>query len=301
MRTTRQRKPVSLLLTTVMPCALFLGFQAREACAGKGKAIQEAVEYAAGKFVGEVAEESVERISSRLTALAAKHGDDAIAAFRKVGPQALRVAEEAGEHAGPALRLMASRGQDAMWILRDAERTAMFLRFGDEAAEAMIRHKGIATPLIKEFEGPAAKALNQVDARNARRIKMMAEEGDLARIGQTGRVLGVVERYGDRAADFVWRNKGALAVAAVLTAFLDDPKPFIDGTRELAVTAVVPAAAPLAEVAKEAGRSVNWTAVVLSGMGLVAVFSLGRLWRVGKVAVRLLSPVGSICRRSPAP
>lgn len=208
MGTTRQQKPVSFLLTIIVPCALFLGFQVREACAGKGKAIQEAVEYAAGRFAGEVAEESVERISARLTSLAAKHGDDAIAAFKKVGPQALRVAEEAGEHAGPALRLMASRGQEAMWVLRDVERTALFLRFGDDAAEAMIRHKGIATPLIKEFEGPAAKALNQVDARNARRIRMMAEEGDLARIGRTGRVLGVVERYGDRAADFVWRNKG---------------------------------------------------------------------------------------------
>lgn len=297
MGTTRQQKPVSLLLTLMVPCAVVLGFQAREACAGKGKAIQEAVEYAAGRFAGEVAEESVERISARLTSLAAKHGDDAITAFKKVGPQALRVAEEAGEHAGPALRLMAARGQEAMWVLRDAERTALFLRFGDEVAEAMIRHKGIATPLIKEFEGPAAKALKQVDARNARRIKMMAEEGDLARIGQTGRVLGVVERYGDRAADFVWRNKGALAVAAALTAFLDDPRPFIDGTRDLAVTA----AAPVAEVAKEVGRSVNWTAVVLCGMGLVAVFSLGRLWRVGRLAARLLIPAGSICRKSPAP
>ncbi|HOW71293.1 MAG TPA: hypothetical protein PKY77_11880 [Phycisphaerae bacterium] len=296
MGTTRQRKPVSLLLIVTMPCAAFLGFQAREACAGKGKTIQEAIEYATGKFAAEVAAESAERLSARLTSLAAKHGDDAIVAFKRVGPQALRVAEEAGEHAGPALRLMAARGQEAMWVLRDAERTALFLRFGDDAAEAMIRHKGIAAPLVRELEGPAARALKAVDSRNARRIKMMADDGDLTRMGQIGRILAVIERYGDGAADFIWRHKGALAVAAVLGAFLDDPKPFIEGTQDLAASAAV----PVAEVAKEASRSVNWTAVVMTGMILL---TLVFLWRVRAVVglARVLSPAGSTCRKSPGP
>lgn len=298
MGTTRRRRNVSLLPPVAISCVLFLGFQTRELCAGKGKAIQEAVDYVASKFAAEVAEESAERISARLTSLAAKHGDDAIVAFKRVGPQALRVAEEAGERAGQALRLMAARGQDAMWILRDAERTAIFMRFGDDAAEAMIRHKGIAGPLIREFEAPAVQALKAVDPRNARRLKMMADDGDLVRIGRTGSVLGVVERYGDRAADFIWRNKGALAVAAVLTAFLEDPKPFIDGTRDLAMTA----AAPVAEVAREAGRSVNWTVVVVAGTVCLVLFLLWRIGPVGWLIGRaVISPAGSTCRKSPAP
>ena len=35
----------------------------------------------------------------------------------------------------------------------------------------------------------------------------------------------VIERYGDRALTFVWRNKGALTVATMLETFLADPEP----------------------------------------------------------------------------
>ena len=35
----------------------------------------------------------------------------------------------------------------------------------------------------------------------------------------------VIERHGDGALTFVWRNEGALTVTTVLTAFVDDPEP----------------------------------------------------------------------------
>ena len=66
--------------------------------AGVGsKVVQEAMEYTARKFGKEVAEEGVERVSSRMAGLAAKHGDELVsAAFRKAGPQAGRLALAVG-------------------------------------------------------------------------------------------------------------------------------------------------------------------------------------------------------------
>src|SRR5947208_3262448 len=73
--------------------------------------------------------------------------------------------------------------------------------------------------------------------RGARRRAILAEDHTLATLGRTGDVLAVVGRHGDRALDFVWRHKGALAVGAVLAEFLADPAPFLDGTRRLVVGA----------------------------------------------------------------
>jgi hypothetical protein len=55
---------------------------------------------------------------------------------------------------------------------------------------------------------------------------MLAEDGTLARTGRWSELLAVIGRYGHRALTFVWRNKGALTVTTVVTAFLDDPEPF---------------------------------------------------------------------------
>jgi hypothetical protein len=48
---------------------------------------------------------------------------------------------------------------------------------------------------------------------------MLAEDGGLARSGRWDELLAVIERHGDRALDFTWRHKGALAVATVLGRF----------------------------------------------------------------------------------
>ena len=46
----------------------------------------------------------------------------------------------------------------------------------------------------------------------------MILEGELANCGKHPELLEVIAKYGDRAAVFVWENKGALAVGATLTA-----------------------------------------------------------------------------------
>lgn len=109
---------------------------------------------------------------------------------------------------------------------------------------------------------------------------MMSESGDLAHIGRSEELLDVIARFGDCGCDFVWRNKGALATASVLAAFLADPETFIHGTRDLADIAAEHIARPLTEasgqVAVEAARSVNWTLIGALGLLVVALPSVCR-------------------------
>jgi hypothetical protein len=68
--------------------------------------------------------------------------------------------------------------------------------------------------------------------------------------------------------DFVWRHKGALAVATVLGTFLADPGAFLGGGRELIGGAAQEATQPIALMAgTAAGR---WMSIVRS-MAIVAL------------------------------
>lgn len=243
----------------------------------KSTAARELAEYLLRKFGMEVAEQSAETLSRKIEVLVLKHGDEAVTAIRRVGPKVLLVVEEAGEHGSEAIKLMARRGDEALWVVAKKNRMAIFLKHGDEAAEAMIRQRAVAEPLIRSFGRPAAVALRTISTRNGRRLAMMADEGTLDRIGRTPEVLDVVGKYGDRAMDFIWRNKGSLAVATALAAFLADPEPFLAGTAEIARVAAENAVKPLAEVPKEVARQVNWTALACWSMLILGILMVVRL------------------------
>jgi len=245
----------------------------------KTTAIKETAEYVLRKFGVKAGEETAETLARKLEVLTLKHGDEALVAIKKVGPRALRVAEEAGEHSAQAIKLMAKHGDEAAWLVAKGNRMSMIGRFGDDAAEAMLRHGEVAEPLIQTLGKPAAATLRVVTPQNGRRLAMLAEEGTLARIGRTDKLLAVTGKYGDRALDFVWRNKGALAVGAALTAFLANPEPFLNGTADITKYAVNQMTSKLAQpLAAEVARNSNWT-LILSVMaatlgGLVAL----KLW-----------------------
>jgi hypothetical protein len=249
---------------------------------GKAALAREAAEYVMRKFGKEAAEVGVETLTRKIETLAISHGDDVFLAVRKVGPRTLRIVEEAGEHGLESVKLLARYGDDAVWVVAKKNRLAIFVKYGDNAAESMMKHGEIAEPLLVSFGKPAAGALKAVNSQNARRLAMMADDGQLAKIGQTPELLEVVAKYGDRAADFVWRNKGALTVAAALTAFLANPKPFLDGatdiTKVVSENAVKPLANVPGQVASEAAKNTNWTVVLAIGSGVLGLLAAARLW-----------------------
>ena len=87
----------------------------------------------------------------------------------------------------------------------------LFLKHGDEAAAVLVKHKGIAEPILEKLGQPAVKALQATNTQGCRRLSMMLESGELAKIGRSQEILDVIGRYGDRAMNFVWQHKGALA------------------------------------------------------------------------------------------
>ena len=134
----------------------------------------------------------------------------------------------------------------------------------------MFRHGELAEGLIARFEAPAARALNNVESQNARCLAMMVENGELARIGAP-------TRYSTPLGNTVIADGLHLAQQRCIdsdrgaSAFLNDPKPFIAGAKDLMSSAGEHVGGPIA-------RSINWTLVVLIGMGIALIVWAARVF-----------------------
>lgn len=257
-----------IVLLSLGLCAI-----ASTAEAGVGsKIVQETVEFTTRKFGKEVAEEGFETMAGKMTRLASKHGDDVVAgAFTKVGPRAGKIASEAGEHGGVALRVLAKHGDNGIALTLSKTSLGTVARYGDDAATALIRHGSVGQKLIQGFGKEGVEALARVTPQSGRRLAMLAADGTLK-----PELMTVVARYGDEACEFIWRNKGALTVGTALTAFVTAPEEFLEGTRGLAEVAGDAAIKPLASVpgavANEAAKRVNWNLVTVIVAVVVGIF-----------------------------
>jgi hypothetical protein len=249
-----------LILATVV--GLVAPSQARADLASK--AAQETAEFVLKKFGKKVLTEGTQSFAEKISASALRHGDDVLSAVRRVGPSALSLADDAGEQAPKILKLLSKHGDDAaVWVARRPAAMKLMSQYGDDAAEVLIKHKGLAEPVLEKLGAPAVNALGAIGPRGGRRLAMMAEGGELAALGKTPELMQVITRQGDAAMDFIWRNKGPLAVGTTLTAFLANPESFIDGTNQLASTIGESAVKPLVQ---ETGRAISgliWAVLVL--------------------------------------
>jgi hypothetical protein len=218
--------------------------------------------------------ETVEQVAEATIRTASKYGDECVPLLRSAGHAGFRALEEAGEKAPDIIRLFAKRGDEAVWIISEPRKLAIFIKHGDTAADALLKHPGIAEALIESAGPEAAGALVNLSRQSAQRLSMVAADRLLSQPQQSTQLLKLLTQYGDAAMDFVWRNKGPLAASSVMASFLADPKPYIDGVKELVVD---PIATPLI-------KSVNWT---LIAMLVLAVFSGPRLIRSVMTARRI--------------
>lgn len=270
---------IRALCLVVACCGLVLFTGAPASADVTTAAVRETAEFVIKKFGKEAAAEGTEALAKRIEVLAVRYGDDALKAVKNVGPTALKVAEEAGERSGPALRAMARFGDDGVeWVAKSSRGLDLAAKYGDDAAEALVKHRGVAEPMIAEFGESGVRALKAVNPQHGRQLAMMAADGELKRIGSTPALLEVIAKYGDRAAEFIWKNKGALAVGAGLTAFLADPQPFIEGTKDLASivgeNAVKPLVSAAGDAAVEVTKRVDWTIFAIVGLMAIALTSV---------------------------
>ncbi len=177
-------------------------------------------------------------LAERLAPLAASHGNQLNEVTKKIGTGVFSILDDAGEHAPHALRMLSQHGDRAISLASRPEALKLVSRHGDEVAEALIKHPGVAETVIAKLGKSAAEAVQALEPRSARRLALMHSGGDLDRMGQTEAILALIGRGGDRAMNFIWEHKGSLTVATTLTAFLADPEPFIDGSKDITIAAL---------------------------------------------------------------
>ena len=182
-----------------------------------------------------------------------KYGKEAAKFFEITGEKTgQKILKDAGEKAPQAIKFINQHGEKAVMIMRDCRTRRLFLEFGPEAGEAICRHPGIAESLIEKYGSDAAAALTGLSRKSAQRLAILSEDGFLSATSRSEELLKIIKKYGNEAMDFIWRNKGALTVSAVLVSFLNDPETYMRGMGELLVE---PAIQPVTE-------NTNWTLVI---------------------------------------
>jgi len=236
----------------------------------KARMIQDLAKVITTQGSRSASREAVEVMSRRIDNIAARYGDEGMLAIQKTGQRGLELLENAGAAAPKMVKLFADYGTKAVWIASKPKSMAIFIRHGDDAATAMMKYQNLAIDLISAHGKPAAMALNRLGPKNARRMAMLQQDGTWQKIGRTDELLENITKWGDTAMDFIWRHRGKLATAAVLSAFLANPEPYLNGVLELTDRVSGHTIKPLVE---KVASSVNWNLWVPLGIG-------GFLWLI---------------------
>src|SRR5687767_10704971 len=111
-------------------------------------AIREISDQLLNKGGRDLAGETAEALGGRLATVAEKHGASGLEAVRRGGPTAFRYLVEGGEEGAKVVKLFEKYGDGAVHLVARPKSMTIFIKHGDEAAAAMIRHPGIAEDLI---------------------------------------------------------------------------------------------------------------------------------------------------------
>lgn len=234
---------------------------------GKLGVARELVEQLARKFSKEVSDEGVEKLTARVQAVLVRTGDEGAEAIQRIGPRAVGILESSGDEITSAAKLLAKHGDEAIEVLNSPVRRSLLATLGDDAGEVLVKHGVVAEKVLTASGTPAAKALVNLSSQNARRLVMLADDAGTATLASNTDLLALFARYGDRAMDFVWRNKLALSTGTVLAAFLANPEPFLDGTLQLAESGFDSLTTNVAKpIAEKIGNNTQWTLVLLAAL-----------------------------------
>jgi len=234
-------------------------------------AFRETAEFIMTKFGKGIAGETVEEIAENTAKIVAKYGDEVTPFLRNSGHTGFEALNKAGDKGLDLLKLYQKRGNEAIWLISDSKRLATFIKYGDSAANAIIKHPGIAESMIEQFGDNAIFALNNLSRQSAQRLSITASEGLFTATSKSKELLQVIGEYGDKAMEFIWKHKRALTVTAVLYKFLEDPSVFISGAKELIISPIVE---PIV-------KSVNWTPIISILLILIILpFIIGRIKRI---------------------
>ncbi|MEQ1936382.1 MAG: hypothetical protein ABL962_21205, partial [Fimbriimonadaceae bacterium] len=147
------------------------------------------------KFGRGAAGQTVEQVSEATAKAVARDGDAAIPLLRNSGHAGFKALETAGDKSSDVIKLYARRGDEALWVISEPQRLAIFIKHGDSAYDALIKHPGIADNLIERFGGNAAGALNGISRQSAQHLGIVADEGLLNASTRSSELLPVIGKY----------------------------------------------------------------------------------------------------------
>lgn len=224
-----------------------------------------AAKRAAREVVEAFGRETIEAAEPRVVRLVEAYGEEAAGVLRKVGPKGVVALEKFG---APGLKILARWGDDGLRLLavEGEAAVAAMARYGEGAVEIMVRHPGVGRDLLAQFGGQVLRT----DLRTESMVTLGRLSDPIRNSGRAAEIFGVIEKFGDRACDFLWRNKGTIFAGAVLAAFLRDPQPYLDGVKQLV-------AEPATQLARDAAAGTNWTLVFIVVI-VVASTWLGLRW-----------------------
>jgi hypothetical protein len=256
-----------------LTAAVLIGGQGEAMAVVPAKVVTETMEFLVKRYGDDVLREGTETVAEQVTKVLATYGDEGLEAVRKVGPRGIKVIQEAGEDGLDVVKVINRYGDNAVWVISKPKGMAMFLRYGDDGVKALIKHKGIAEEIIETHGKLAVGVLNAIDTRGARQIAMLQKDGVIKAGEQGDQLLNVIIKYGDKAMSFIWRNKGALGVTAVLGTFIANPEAYIEGGKELIVEGV---SRPVTEMGKEVARNTDWTLLGSTGIAMLGILAIWR-------------------------
>ncbi|MCA9037898.1 MAG: hypothetical protein KDA91_22375 [Planctomycetaceae bacterium] len=155
---------------------------------------------------------------------------------------------------------------------------------GREAVSAGSSASGV---ILSRLGVHAVGAVNKLSPSAASRVAEMS--ADLALSPHRAGWLRLLRDFGDEAADFLWQNKGSVAVAATATAVVLSPEDFLAATGRVAETVVETTGTNVVEpmvtgavnhiatpLIREAAAQFPWT--LLCNMALIAVITVAWWW-----------------------
>lgn len=218
----------------------------------------------------EMMDAAVQRSSSRafsrlvrespdqVLAIARRYGDDGLVAVSRHGRPAMRVLlNSSDEAAAPVLRMIQRHGDDAVRMGQSPQGLRILATENDTMFRVMHQTRGQAYPLLDRYGPRGADVLSRLSASESRQL-IQLQRGRHFSDSQFRQILDVVGEYGDRALRFIWEHKGTLALASVFVAFVADPQPFIDGTKDLTGLVMQTAAEQAGETVRSVFAMIRW-------------------------------------------
>jgi hypothetical protein len=212
-------------ISVVLFAAVLLGTTATSSFAIPGlgsatrKGVKEVVEYTAKKFGINLADESGKHFARDAAEFITRYGDDGIRALKVAGPEIIDLSRRYGKE---TVKLCAAHSMDAAgYLAKNMDQALpMWRHFGQEGTELMVKHPGLAKPLLDEFGKKGLQIGRSLSTRNLNRFLVLASK--TAGKKEKGGLLDKVLKEGDKVIEFLWGHKWKLAAGATLYTLLKD-------------------------------------------------------------------------------